>query len=160
MSDRRINALILAAIVLGLLWTFLSPRQPPVAKTPPLPVVVPEMVPLVTGEEETAIIFIRAGCPVCHRIPGIAGAEGRVGPPLWLGTSGQQRLHDPTYRGQAKTVHEYIVESVVEPGVFVAPGYPVETMPTWYGAKLSALALEKIAAYLEAQTAEDAAQVK
>ena len=160
MSDRRINTLILAAIVLGLLWAFLSPRQPPVAKTPPLPVVVPEMVPLVTGEEDTAIIFARAGCSVCHRIPGIGGAEGRVGPPLWLGTSGPQRLRDPLYRGKAKTVHEYIVESVVEPGVFVAPGYPVETMPTWYGAKLSALALEKIAAYLEAQTAEDRTQGK
>lgn len=160
MSDRRINTLILAATVLGLLWAFLSPRQPPVEKTPPLPVVVPEMVPLVTGEEDTAIIFARAGCSVCHRIPGIAGAEGRVGPPLWLGTSGPQRLRDPLYRGKAKTVHEYIVESVVEPGVFVAPGYPVETMPTWYGAKLSALALEKIAAYLEAQTAEDRAQGK
>jgi len=121
---------------------------------------VPEMVPLVTGEEETAIIFTRAGCPVCHGIPGIAGAEGRVGPPLWLGTSGPQRLHDPLYRGNAKTVHEYIVESVIEPGLFVAPGYPVETMPTWYGAKLSALALEKIAEYLEVQTAEDAAQEK
>jgi mono/diheme cytochrome c family protein len=160
MSDRRINALILAAIVLGLLWTFLSSRQPPVDKTRSLPVVVPEMVPLVTGEEETALIFTRAGCPVCHRIPGIAGAEGRVGPPLWLGTSGPQRLRDPLYRGKAKTVHEYIVESVVEPRVFVAPGYPVETMPTWYGAKLSALALEKIAAYLEAQTAEDRVQGK
>ena len=158
MSDRRINALILGAIVLGLLWTFLSSRQPPVAKTRLLPVVVPDMVPL-TGEEETALIFTRAGCPVCHRIPGIAGAEGRVGPPLWLGTSGPQRLGDPQYQGKAKTVHEYIVESVVEPGVFVAPGYPVETMPTWYGAKLSALALEKIAAYLEAQT-EDTAQGK
>ena len=67
--------LILAAIVLGLLWTFLDPeREPPVAKTHPLPVVVPEMVPLVTGKEETALIFTRAGCPVCHRIPGIAGA--------------------------------------------------------------------------------------
>ena len=160
MSDRRINALILAAIVLGLLWTFLSSPQPPVAKTRSLPVVVPEMVPLVTGEEETALIFTRAGCPVCHRIPGIAGAEGRVGPPLWLGTSGPQRLRDPLYQGNAKTVHEYIVESVLDPGVFVAPGYPVETMPTWYGAKLSALALEKIAAYLEAQTAEDGAQAK
>ena len=114
------------------------------------------MVPLVSGEEGTALIFTRAGCPVCHRIPGIAGAEGRVGPPLWLGTTGQQRLRDPAYRGNAKTVHEYIVESVVEPEVFVVPGYPAQTMPTWYGAKLSALALEKIAAYLEAQTAEDA----
>lgn len=158
MSNRRVNALILAAIFIGLLWAFLFPRRPPVAKTPPLPAVMPEMVPLVNGDEETAFIFTRAGCPVCHRIPGIAGAEGRVGPPLWLGTTGDQRLHDPTYQGRAKTVHEYIVESVVEPGVFIVPGYPVETMPTWYGAKLSALALEKIAAYLEAQTAEDAPQ--
>ena len=158
MSDRRINALIVAAIVLGLLWAFLVPRQPPVAERTSLPALTPELVPLVSGEEETALIFTRAGCPVCHRIPGIAGAEGRVGPPLWLGTTGQQRLRDPTYRGRAKTVHEYIVESVLEPGVFIVQGYPIETMPTWYGAKLSALALEKIAAYLEAQTAEDRAQ--
>jgi len=158
MSDRRINALIVAAIVLGLLWAFLVPRQPLVAERTSLPALTPELVPLVSGEEETALIFTRAGCPVCHRIPGIAGAEGRVGPPLWLGTTGQQRLRDPTYRGRAKTVHEYIVESVLEPGVFVVQGYPNERMPTWYGAKLSALALEKIAAYLEAQTAEDRAQ--
>jgi hypothetical protein len=60
-------------------------------------------------------------------------------------------LADPTYRGRAKTVHEYVIESVLEPGVFVVPGYPSGTMPTWYGAKLSALALEKIASYLERQ---------
>lgn len=116
------------------------------------------MVPLVSGDESTALIFTRAGCPVCHRIPGIAGADGRVGPPLWLGTSGQQRLRDPAYHGTAKTVHEYIIESVVEPAAFVVPGYPAQTMPTWYGAKLSALALEKIAAYLEMQTEEPASE--
>jgi len=44
------------------------------------------------------------------------------------------------------------VESVVDPSVFVVPGYPERTMPVWYGAKLSALALEKIAEYLEHQT--------
>jgi hypothetical protein len=60
-------------------------------------------------------------------------------------------LADPAYRGHAKTVHDYVVESVIEPGVFVAPGYPASTMPIWYGAKLSALALEKIASYLERQ---------
>ena len=154
MSDRRINILVLSAIVLGLLWSFLSTPQPPVAKTRPDPPVIPEMVPLVTGEESIPLIFTRAGCPVCHRIPGIAGADGRVGPPLLLGTTGSQRLRDPAYQGRAKTVHEYIVESVVEPGVFVVPGFPAETMPSWYGAKLSALALEKIAAYLEGQKEE------
>jgi hypothetical protein len=48
-------------------------------------------------------------------------------------------------------VHDYVVESVIEPGLFVVPGYPAATMPTWYGAKLSATALEKIATYLERQ---------
>jgi hypothetical protein len=152
MSDRRINILLVGVIALGLLWTLLSPREAPVAKTRSAPVVPPEMVPLVTGEEATTAIFTRAGCPVCHRIPGITGADGRVGPPLWLGTTGPDRLRDPAYRGKASTVHEYIVESVLEPGLFVVPGYPAQTMPTWYGEKLSALALEKIAAYLEAQT--------
>jgi mono/diheme cytochrome c family protein len=118
------------------------------------------MVPLVTGDEPIAVLFTRAGCPVCHSIPGIAGADGRVGPPLLLGTSGPQRLRDPAYRGKAKTVHEYVVESVLEPGVYVAPGYPSETMPKWYGAKLSALALERIAAYLEQQMTAEGAHAK
>jgi mono/diheme cytochrome c family protein len=159
MSDRRVNILVLSAIVLGLLWSFLSTRQSPIENTREHPLVVVEMVPLVSGEETTALIFTRAGCPVCHRIPGIAGADGRVGPPLLLGSTGPQRLRDPAYQGRAKTVHEYIVESVIEPGAYVPSGYPAETMPTWYGAKLSALALEKIAAYLEAQT-EDMPQGK
>ena len=159
MSDRRINALVLAAMAVGFLWALFSARHTPPENSPhPEAVVVPEMVPLVTGEEETKLIFTRAGCPVCHRIPGIAGADGRVGPPLLLGITGRQRLADPAYRGRAKTVHEYIVESVVEPGTFVVPGYPADAMPTWYGAKLSALALEKIAAYLERQTKEETSQ--
>jgi hypothetical protein len=111
----------------------------------------PDMVSLVTGDEPITEIFMRAGCPVCHTVPGISGADGRIGPPLVLGTTGPARLADPTYRGHAKTVHEYVIESVIEPGLFVVPGYPAGTMPTWYGAKLSALALEKIASYLEQQ---------
>jgi hypothetical protein len=62
-------------------------------------------------------------------------------------------LADPAYRGHAKTVHEYVIESVLEPELFVVPGYPAGTMPTWYGMKLSALALERIASHLERQGA-------
>ena len=72
-----------------------------------------------------------------------------MGPPLWLGTTGATRLADPAYQGRAKTIREYVIESVVEPGVYVVPGYPANTMPTWYGTKLSALALEKISSYVE-----------
>jgi hypothetical protein len=38
---------------------------------------------------------------------------------------------------------------VISPGVYVASGYPDQVMPRWYGRKLSAGALEKMAGYLE-----------
>lgn len=116
--------------------------------------ITPEAMPLVTGDEPIPELFTRAGCPVCHTIPGIQGATGQVGPALLLGTTGQRRLADPRYHGQAQTVRDYIVESIMSPGVYVVPGYPDRTMPTWYGQKLSAMALEKMAAYLEQLTEE------
>ena len=121
-----------------------SPGSSPSAQS-----IDPNMVPLVTGDEPIQEIFVRAGCPVCHQIPGIAGAKGQVGPPLWLGKTGASRLSDPQYKGQAQTVREYVVESVVSPETYVVPGFPANTMPTWYGRKLSAGALAKIASYLE-----------
>ena len=145
MPERLITPLILIALLLGTLWALQSSNSSSVAT------LVPDMVPLVTGDEPITEIFTRAGCAVCHIVPGIPGADGRVGPPLLLGATGPLRLADPSYRGQAQSVHQYVIESVIEPGVFVVPGYPAHTMPTWYGAKLSALALEKIASYLELQ---------
>jgi hypothetical protein len=153
MPERSITPLIVVALLLGTLFALRSLNPPSATPVPVVPSVAltPDMVSLVTGDEPITEIFMRAGCPVCHMVPGISGADGRVGPPLLLGSTGPVRLADPTYRGHAKTVHEYVVESVIEPGMFVAPGYPAGTMPTWYGAKLSALALEKIASYLERQ---------
>ena len=86
---------------------------------------------------------------MCHRIPGIEGAEGRVGSKLVLRTSGPKRLADPRYRGQAKTVREYVIESLLNSGIYVVPGDQDKVMPRWYGKKLSAAALEQIVAYLE-----------
>lgn len=150
----RVTILVAASVVL--VTVIMSFREPPPSR-PRIDetvtgALISEKIPLVTGDESLVDIFTRPGCPVCHMIPGIPGATGQVGPPLVLGTTGVQRLKDPGYRGEAKTVHEYIVESVLEPERFVVQGYPARTMPTWYGSKLSALALEKIAAYLERQT--------
>ena len=118
-----------------------------------IPQVTPAMVPLVTGEEPTDELFRKGGCVVCHVIPGIKGAEGRVGPKLELGTTGPQRLADPNYKGEAKTVREYIVESILNPGAYVVPGFPDRAMPRWYGQRLSAAAVEKVVSYLEQVTA-------
>lgn len=154
-QDRVAILVTVSVVLVTVVWAF---REPPPSRPRTDETVTsaltPEKIPLVTGDEPLVDIFTRPGCPVCHIIPGIPGAAGQVGPPLVLGTTGVQRLKDPGYRGEAKTVHEYIVESVLEPQRFVVPEYPAHTMPAWYGSKLSALALERIAAYLERQTEE------
>ena len=154
--ERAAIMIVMGLVLLYALWTLRiehAPSAGPVASmnAEPTPLTA-EMIPLVSGDEPIVEIFTKAGCPVCHTISGIPGANGQVGPPLTLGVTGAQRLADPSYRGRASTVHEYVVESVVDPSTFVVPGYPERTMPVWYGAKLSALALEKIAEYLEHQT--------
>lgn len=155
-KERVITFVIIGAVLLYALWNLREPGPTPESLVEPeaavMATVSPDKVPLTTGEEPIAEIFTRAGCPVCHIIPGIPGASGQVGPKLVLGTTGEQRIHSPSYKGQAHTVHDYVVESVLDPERFIAPGYPGRTMPAWYGSKLSALALEKIAAYLEQQT--------
>lgn len=50
-------------------------------------------VPLVEGDPERGRAAIRVhGCGSCHLIPGVAGATGRVGPPL-------DRIADRAYLG-------------------------------------------------------------
>jgi len=143
--------LIAGVILLGVTYAALKPApvSKPASARPAIPQLDPAKIPLVTGEEPIDLLFIKAGCPVCHTIPGIRGADGRVGPKLVLGTTGPQRLADPRYRGQAKTVREYVIESVISPGAYLVEGYPEQAMPRWYGQKLSAGALDKMAGYLE-----------
>lgn len=154
LDERAWTFLIAGIVLLGITYTALKPVSAPAPTnvSPPVPQIDPAMIPLVTGEEPTDVLFIKAGCPVCHTIPGIPGADGRVGPKLVLGTTGPQRLADPRYRGRARTVRDYIAESVLEPGAYVVSGYQDRTMPRWYGQKLSAAALDRMAAYLEALT--------
>lgn len=156
-QERAVVLLVIGLVLLYALWTLRAPSpslSPPISGgTAMMGALSRERMPLVTGEEAIADIFARTGCVVCHTIPGIPGANGQVGPPLVLGTTGEQRIRDPSYHGQAKTVREYITESVLDPRQFIVQGYPALTMPTWYGSKLSALALEKIVFYLEQQTA-------
>lgn len=147
---------VVLATALGSLDQFTPPPAPPhlpVTVSPPK--LLPEQVPFVTGVEPLPQLFIKVGCPVCHTIPGIPGAQGKVGPRLTLHTSGPKRLADPRYTGKAETIKEYVIESILNPGVYVVEGFPDRTMPTWYSKKLTAQALERIAAYLETLSARD-----
>ncbi len=106
-------------------------------------------VPLSTGNEPIDELFVQSGCAVCHIIPGIGPAKGRQGPKLILGTNGPKRLADPNYQGTAESIREYIHESILSPGTYIVPGYLDRVMPRWYGKRLNAKALDRIANYLE-----------
>lgn len=144
------SVMIGVVLLVGTLSYFLQAPRPSGGPTPMAsPAIDAASALLATGEEPIAQIFIRSGCASCHTIPGIEGAQGRVGPTLVLGTTGPQRLADPAYQGTARTIREYIHESIVTPGTYVVPGFQDQAMPRWYGTKLSAGALDKIAGYLE-----------
>jgi len=103
---------------------------------------------LATGEEPITDLFMKAGCPACHTIPGIKDAVGKVGPLLMEGTNAPRRLKDPGYQGKAKSTREYITESILSPSAYVVTDFPDNQMPKDFGLKLSAGAVNKIVDYL------------
>lgn len=100
------------------------------------------------GTEPVDQIFQKAQCVACHTIPGIPGAKGTIGPVLEEGTNALLRMKDKDYKGSAKTVPDYIMESIVAPSVYVVKPFPDNTMPKIFGQKLSAGAIKKIVDYL------------
>ncbi|MEW6324474.1 MAG: hypothetical protein AB1515_03705 [Nitrospirota bacterium] len=83
------------------------------------------------------VIIQKMGCAVCHKIPAIRGARvGVVGPVLILRTTAAQRLASPEYQARVKaglahatTPKEYVIESIVDPGAFIVPGFELEKNP-------------------------------
>ena len=104
--------------------------------------------PTIKGDEPIEELFTKAMCFACHTIPGIPGAVGVVGPTLNMKTSAPQRIIDPDYKGRATNVREYIIESIVDPSVYVVKGFPDNLMPKDYRFKLSDEVLAKMAEYL------------
>jgi hypothetical protein len=115
-------------------------RYAPVPPPPPLHL---------SGQEPINKLFIKALCFACHIIPGIPNASGVVGPKLVMKTVAPKRLKDQKYKGKATNVREYIIESILNPSVYVVEGYPDNIMPKDYRAKLTDAAVEKMAEYLE-----------
>ena len=103
---------------------------------------------MATGAEPITDVFMKAGCPACHTIPGIEGATGKVGPLLAEGSNAPKRLKDGRYEGKAKSVREYITESILKPSAYVVKDFPDNQMPKDFGLKLSAGAVNKIVDYL------------
>jgi mono/diheme cytochrome c family protein len=77
--------------------------------------------------------YLSAYCGSCHVLDA-AGARGNFGPGHnQAATQARAGLNDPDYGGEAKTVSEYLRESIVNPGAYYTEGYGGSThaMPAY-----------------------------
>ncbi len=129
---------------------FVQPTEWEVVNRPPDPEVDGRQTPfmLADGTEPVDQILAKAQCVACHRIAGIPGAIGTSGPELWMKTTAPGRMKDKAYRGKAKTIREYVTESIIHPSTYVVKGFPDNLMPKVFGQKLTGGAIDKMADYL------------
>jgi len=104
--------------------------------------------------EIAAQAFQKGGCAACHVIPGVPNAVGTIGPDLsQIDAVAEGYLQSGEYSGEAKTVEEFIYESVVSPDAFIpteCPGGLCQEglMPTTLGELLSEQELEAVVSFL------------
>ena len=84
-------------------------------------------------------VFADAGCGGCHTFTP-AGTNGAVGPNL------DKLAADAKKAG--KPVEEFVRQSVVDPGAYVAPGFQDGLMPTTFGDSLSKEEIDALVSYL------------
>ena len=108
-----------------------------------------------TDVATTAIAALqKGGCGACHTIPGVPGAVGNIGPDLSkVGETAAQTIASSEYKGQAKTVADYILESIRQPDAYVVPQCPngpctKGTMPAGLAALFSEQELKAVVQYL------------
>ncbi len=129
-----------------------TPISPPAS----LPVnSAPQPVAAVVADEATLAaglaVYRAQYCGVCHTLD-TAGTRGTFAPPHDdMGSVAAARVVDPAYTGRATTAREYIIESIIDPQVYVVPAYALSShrMPVY--AHLAAEEVEALAAFLLAQ---------
>ncbi|HZT06801.1 MAG TPA: cytochrome c [Chloroflexota bacterium] len=68
-------------------------------------------------------LFSSKGCPTCHTLKSVQGANGTIGPDLdGIGTRAGGAGHEGAK--PPETPEQYIDESIKDPGAFVVSGFP------------------------------------
>ena len=78
-------------------------------------------------------VYRQQYCGVCHAL-GTAGTAGRFGPTHnGMGATAEGRISDAAFTGQAASAEEYLLESLVDPSIYIVPGYERTrfTMPAY-----------------------------
>jgi mono/diheme cytochrome c family protein len=87
-----------------------------------------------------------SGCSVCH----VARTDGpALGPPQFdLASRAAEVILRSDYTGRAKTVAEYLRESMLEPHIYVTPGFTAGLMPKSYATDLTEQEIADLVAYM------------
>ncbi len=96
---------------------------------------------------EYELLFAQKGCIACHTAAAETEAE-QIGPSLLgLTTRSATTIAESTYTGKAESVEAYIRESILEPEIYLVPGYePV--MPPTYQASINEQEITDLIQYL------------
>lgn len=116
--------------------------------------------PVALDSDTPEQIVQKMTCFACHKIPGIAIAKtGMIGPLLIEKTNAPNRIKSAEYqkavkegKAHATTPREYIVESIMNPGAFIVPGF-ADDMIKDFSHKFTVAGLDKLVDYLLQQDA-------
>lgn len=87
------------------------------------------------------------GCAACHILAPVGPAWAASADLPGIGERGAQRIADPAYTGSAESAEQYILESIVQSGVFIVPNY-ANVMPNNYGTTLGKQDVADLIAYM------------
>ena len=115
----------------------------------------PDLSKVGLAQETPQELIEKLACYVCHKIPTVPIAQvGRIGPVLTLKTTAVKRIQSPEYqqalregRVRATTPKEYVIESILNPGGFIVPGFD-DAMPKHFKERLTYAALDRLADFL------------
>lgn len=115
-----LKVVVFSLLVVGGFWGFsnygipqIKPEAPPEEEKVDLGAMTMDRFVALGGK----IYNGKGTCTLCHNSMGRAPMLDKVG------AVSETRLKDPRYKGSAKTVEEYLLESLVKPSAFVVAGF-------------------------------------
>ncbi len=138
---RLVVPLILVALTLAACGTTVPGGK---HVTTPTPVTIvgkaPKPPAVVVGDPAAGkAVFVSSGCGACHVFTP-AGTNGKVGPNL-------DNLAEYAKAADQGSLEDFVHESIVDPGAYVAPGYP-NVMPATFAHSLTPKQLADVIAFL------------
>jgi cytochrome c2 len=137
-------------IVVIAFFLYVGNSIPQLRQDPPKELVLAADAPVEDFVKAGQDIFYGKGtCALCHEI----GKKGERCPDLaGVGERSETRIKEERYKGKATNGAEYLVESVMEPTVYVVEGYQPSMPPV--GRQLSDLELVAVVSFLQSQGGE------